>query len=41
VQFLARLLMALHDDWDILDDLLKSITSPDQWVADDHAAARP
>lgn len=37
--FLARLLMGLHDDWDVLDDLLKSITSPDQWVADDHAAA--
>jgi hypothetical protein len=31
--------MALHNYWDVLDDLLKSITSPDQWVADDHAAA--
>lgn len=36
--FLARLLMVLHDYGDVLNDLLKSITSPDQWVADDHAA---
>ena len=37
--FLARLLMVLHDYGDVLGALLKSVMSPDQWVADDHAAA--
>jgi hypothetical protein len=36
--FLARLLIVLRDYQGVLEDLLQAIGSPDQWVANDHAA---
>ena len=37
--FLARRLMVLRDYQDVRDDLLPRVGAPDQWVADDYAAA--
>jgi hypothetical protein len=36
--FLARLLLVLDSTRHVLDELLATITSPDQWVASDHVA---
>jgi hypothetical protein len=36
--FLARLLLVLDSTRHVLDELLATITSPDQWVASDHDA---
>jgi hypothetical protein len=36
--FLARLLMVLRDYQGVLDDLIRTVGAPDEWIPSDHAA---